>query len=206
MAGETGRTSIIKITSQITSGNKSTASGRPQPQKLDEKGVLRRRLTSAAIRPSRHNREPRRDQMALLEVTRATQPTMKHSHTDTQVLLEQRGKSTRESTSLADRCSLTNTAEPSVCDLSFTRGHTQGAIENYNTTRLEMIRFATMNITGNNRCGMVTSPWLTNQDNTCGGSLTHFESCKRPPDNLQSFLNMPSNFLECKVLKGPYFS
>lgn len=44
-----GRTSIIKITSQITSGNKSTASGRPQPQKLDEKGVSRRRLTSAAL-------------------------------------------------------------------------------------------------------------------------------------------------------------
>lgn len=47
----TGRTSIIKITSQITSGNKSAASGRPQPQKLDEKGVLRRRLTSTATYP-----------------------------------------------------------------------------------------------------------------------------------------------------------
>lgn len=48
----TGRTSIIKITSQITSGNKSAASGRPQPQKLDEKGVLRRRLTSTATYPT----------------------------------------------------------------------------------------------------------------------------------------------------------
>lgn len=79
--GETGRTSIIKITSQITSGNKSTASGRPQPQKLDEKGVLRRRLTSAALRRSRHNREPRLDQMPLPAVTRSTQPrTHTHRH------------------------------------------------------------------------------------------------------------------------------
>lgn len=67
--GGTGRTSIIKITSQITSGNKSTASGRPQPQKLDEKGVLRRRLTSVALRRSRHNHEPRLDQMPLPAVT-----------------------------------------------------------------------------------------------------------------------------------------
>lgn len=73
--GGTGRTSIIKITSQITSGNKSTASGRPQPQKLDEKGVLRRRLTSVALRRSRHNHEPRLDQMPLPAVTYTHTPT-----------------------------------------------------------------------------------------------------------------------------------
>lgn len=74
--GGTGRTSIIKITSQITSGNKSTASGRPQPQKLDEKGVLRRRLTSAALRRTLHQQEPRLDQTLLPAVTHA------HTHTE----------------------------------------------------------------------------------------------------------------------------
>ncbi len=72
----TGRTSIIKITSEITSGNKSTASGRPQPQKLDEKGVLRRRLTSAALRQAPHKHEPRLDQMPLPAVT----DTQTHTH------------------------------------------------------------------------------------------------------------------------------
>lgn len=114
MVGGTGRTSIIKITSQITSGNKSTASGRPQPQKLDEKGVLRRRLTSAALRRSRHNREPRLDQMPLPAVTRATQP---HTHTRTHrccwctQLNEREEETSGKKTSLADEGRCTNTAD-----------------------------------------------------------------------------------------------
>lgn len=52
--GGTGRTSIIKIHSQITPGNKSAATSRPQSQKLDEEeGVeeetdLRRSLLGPA--------------------------------------------------------------------------------------------------------------------------------------------------------------
>lgn len=131
MVGGTGRTSIIKITSQITSGNKSTASGRPQPQKLDEKGVLRRRLTSAALRRSRHNHEPRLDQMPLPAVTRATRPrTHARLHTDTQVLLgqEREEQNLRENTSLTDGGRLANTAKSRTSRV-FTTGHTQGSME-----------------------------------------------------------------------------